>query len=314
MSRRVLNTSVLSLIRWPNLLITGLVQYLLYFKVLQPAFSQAGMLPQLDPLRISMLVVMTLCIAAGGYIVNDLVDVKTDQINRPSSVIIGKQLSNQTAYWLYFMFQIVGFTLWLYLVFYVRRIPLLSIFPLLVGGLALYSLYVKRLPLAGNLLVALYCAAVPGIVWLLEQQVFIKLSTVDSSAGQRMASFFIWYMASAFVLTVYRELIKDMEDVKGDAATGLRTLPVLWGYSVTRYFAVFIALIAAVVIGTMLWQLREAFYEWGLIGFGTSVLLPIGISILLLFRAQTAADYRRLSHWAKWIILMGLLLPLWLIQ
>lgn len=122
-----------------------------------------------------MLALVTVCITAGGYIVNDIVDVRTDQINRPGRVIIGKQLSNQTvAYWLYFMFQIVVM-LWLYLVFYVRRIPFLSIFPLLVGGLALYSLYLKRLPLAGNLLVAIYCAAVPGIVWLLEQQAFRAL-------------------------------------------------------------------------------------------------------------------------------------------
>lgn len=312
MSRRVLNTSVFSLIRWPNLLIAGLVQYLLYFKVLQPFFAQFGISYSLDVLRLSMLVVMTMCIAAGGYIVNDIADVRTDEINRPARVVIGKHLSHQTAYWLYFMFQIVGFTLWLYLVFYVRRIPLLSVFPLLIGGLALYSLYLKRLPLLGNVLIALLCAAVPGMVWLLEQQAFVQLSARDVEAGQRLKIVFLWYMASAFVLTLYRELVKDMEDVKGDAATGLRTLPVIWGVSATRYLALVFALVSALVVGVMLWQLQPELHAWKQIGYGISVLLPIMVSILSLFRARTAADYRRLSHLAKLIILMGLLLPLWL--
>lgn len=312
MSRRVLNTSVFSLIRWPNLLIAGLVQYLLYFKVLQPVLAQFGISHSLDLLRLSMLVVMTLCVAAGGYIVNDIADVRTDEINRPARVVISKHLSHQTAYWLYFMFQIVGFTLWLYLVFYVRRIPLLSVFPLLIGGLALYSLYLKRLPLLGNVLIALLCAAVPGMVWLLEQQAFVQLFATDVAAGQRLKIVFLWYMTSAFVLTLYRELVKDMEDVKGDAATGLRTLPVIWGVSATRYLAVVFALVSALVVGVMLWQLQTELHAWKQIGYGLSVLLPIMVSILLLFRARTAADYRRLSHLAKLIILMGLLLPLWL--
>lgn len=311
MSRRVLNTSVFSLIRWPNLLIAGLVQYLLYFKVLQPVLAQFGISHSLDLLRLSMLVVMTLCVAAGGYIVNDIADVRTDEINRPARVVIGKHLSHQTAYWLYFMFQIVGFTLWLYLVFYVRRIPLLSVFPLLSGGLALYSLYLKRLPLLGNALIALLCAAVPGMVWLLEQQAFVQLFATDVAAGQRLKIVFLWYMASAFVLTLYRELVKDMEDVKGDAATGLRTLPVIWGVSAARYLALVFALVSALIVGVMLWQVQAELQELKQIGYGISVLLPILVSILLLFRARTAADYRRLSHLAKLIILMGLLLPLW---
>ena len=312
MSRRVLNTAVFSLIRWPNLLITAIVQSLLYFKVLLPVFTQNDIAPQLDWLRFSMLALVTLCITAGGYIVNDIMDVRTDQINRPDRVIIGKQLSYQTAYWLYFMFQIVGFTLWLYLVFYVRRIPFLSIFPLLVGGLALYSLYLKRLPLAGNLLVAIYCAAVPGIIWLFEQQAFRELLAANPDAHHYMAALFIWYMASAVALTLYRELVKDMEDVKGDKATGLHTLPAIWGNSQARYIAVAAALVSAMVVGAMLWQLQAEFHGWGLIGYGATVLLPLGFSIMMLLRAQNQADYRRLSHWAKWIILMGLLLPLWI--
>lgn len=311
MSRRILNTSVFSLIRWPNLLITGLVQYLLYFKVLLPVFSQNDIAPQLDWLRFSMLAFITLCITAGGYIVNDIVDVKTDLINRPDRTIIGKRIAPQTAYWLYFMFQIAGFICWLYLVLYVRKIPYLSIFPLVVGGLALYSIYLKRLPFAGNMLVAIYCAAVPGIMWLLEKQAFMQLSAADVVAGQRLKEIFLWYMASAFVLTLYRELVKDIEDVAGDAATGLGTLPVVWGVSAARYFAVAIAFVSAIVTGLMVWQLRAGFTEWGLFGYAIPVLLLIAISIMLLFRAQTEADFRRLSHLAKGIMLWGLLLPLW---
>lgn len=312
MSRRVLNTAVFSLIRWPNLLISAIVQSLLYFKVLLPVFSQNDIAPQLDWLRFSMLALVTLCITAGGYIVNDIMDVRTDLINRPTRVIISKRMATQTAYWLYFMFQIVGFTCWLYLVLYVRQIPLLAIFPLLVGGLALYSLYLKRLPLAGNLLVAIYCAAVPGILWLLEQQAFRELLVANPDTHQRIAALFIWYMASAVVLTLYRELVKDMEDVKGDKATGLRTLPAIWGNSQARYIAVAAALVSAFVVGAMLWQLQDEFQGWGLVGYGATVLLPLGFSIMMLFRAQSQADYNRLSQWAKWIIFMGLLLPLWI--
>lgn len=310
MSRRVLNIAVFRLVRWPNLLITILVQYLLYFRFLAPVFSESDILPRLDYLRFFMLVSATLCIMAGGYIVNDIIDVRADLINRPARVIVGKRIAHQTAYWLYFMFQLTGFALWLYLVFYVQHIPLLSIFLLLSGGLLFYSLILKRLPLAGNIWVALYCAAVPGIVWLSECESLYTILLLNEELYHRTTAFLWWYVAAAFGFTLYRELIKDMEDIHGDTATGSRTLPVIWGLAVAKRIAVSIALALVVFTGLMLWQLPQ-WSAWSRAGYGATVLLPLGISIFLLIRADGTSDYHRLSHLAKWIIFMGMLLPLW---
>ena len=80
--------ALLRLVRFPNLVIVALTQYLLYYGLLLPAFRQYSLEPALDGEHFSLLVAVTLLISAGGYVINDIVDFRIDLINRPDKVVI----------------------------------------------------------------------------------------------------------------------------------------------------------------------------------------------------------------------------------
>jgi 4-hydroxybenzoate polyprenyltransferase len=310
MGRFSLNTAVFSLIRWPNLLMVGFVQVLVFFKILLPVFQEHGLSPKLDTLRFAIFMGVTLCISAAGYIINDLIDAPIDRANKPGKEIIGRQISEQTAYWLYFCFNLIGFTAALYLAFYIRQIALVAIYPLAGAGLFLYSFYFKRKPLSGNLLVAAYCAAVAGIVWFAEREAFQSLGVIAPLQYSALSAFLFQYMGLAFLATLFREIVKDMEDREGDSAHGAHTLAVLAGLHTAKTIAFITGLALAAALAWMIIQLHAVFSSWGLILFPIIVAVPIAIALYRLARAQQKDDFRRLSALTKWIILAGLFAPL----
>ncbi len=314
MARLVFNTAVFSLVRWPNLVIVALVQVLLYYRVLRPVFRQYHLEPSLDELRMVLLCLTTLCIAAAGYIINDIVDVQADELNRPAQRIVGRRIGISTAYWLYFMFNLVGFTAALYLAFYVRQVGLVGLAPLAGVGLLWYSVYAKRRPLLGNLVVAGYCAGVAGIVWFAERHAFYQLAKADVSCAALLQHFLWGYMGLAFVATMFREIVKDLEDQPGDAASGLRTLPVAAGVRNTKYLAWSMAALLAAGWAWLLLCCGHMFYVWSLWGLSVLILLPLAYACWLLAKAQVPPDFSQISRWAKWIMLAGLLLPLFVRQ
>ncbi len=310
MARWVLNTAVLSLIRLPNLLIVILVQALVYGEILLPVFYRFRIVPQLDLLRMGILSGVTLCITAGGYIVNDIMDQAIDKINRPERMVIGKHIAVSTAHWLYFIFNLIGFTAALYLAFYVRNVSLIVLYPLAGTGLFAYSLKYKRSLLTGNVLVALYCAAVAGVVWFAEREALGVLANTDRALYEDIIWLLTGYLSLAFFSTLLRELVKDAEDVTGDAALGARTLPVRTGIKGSKIAASLAAAFTGTTLVAVLYCLGDIFYPWAIPVVATLVLALLAYMASLIWRAGDAGDFRRISRLAKWIILIGLLLPL----
>lgn len=312
MSKRVLNTAVFSLLRYPNLILVALVQALLYAKVLLPAFQKHGILPELDALRLGLFIFTTLCITAGGYIVNDIIDVPVDRINRPDKVIVGRRMEEQTVYWLYLCLNLAGFTTALYLGFYVQQIALAGLFPLATGGLFLYSAVFKRLPLTGNIIVSLYCAAVAGIMWFAEREAFYRLGIADRELQLILAEFLIGYMILAFLATMFRELLKDLQDRPGDEASGAHTFPIKAGEKAGKTTAIVAGTATAFALILLLVKVNALFYAWSIPVVLAAVIVPTGIGLMQTLRARTPEDYRRTSVLAKWIILAGMLLPVFI--
>ena len=98
----------LQLIRFKNLIIVILTQYLLQYLILVPAFKNTGLVPLLDSFHFGILVLSTLIIAAGGYIINDLEDYEIDLLNKPEKVIINKYISATNARKLYWGISIIN--------------------------------------------------------------------------------------------------------------------------------------------------------------------------------------------------------------
>jgi 4-hydroxybenzoate polyprenyltransferase len=294
------------LIRLVNLAIVVIAQYLVYGLLLLPPFRQAGISPALDGLHFSLLVLVTVLITAGGYIINDIIDAPGDQANRPERWVVGRTISQRQAYQWYWGSNILGLALALYLAWQVGNIFLAGLHPLAVGLLYLYSAYLKRQVLSGNFLVSLFCAGVAGIVWFAERAGFAALcQELPERAGQ--AGWAItWYMVFAFLATMFREIVKDMEDAPGDASTDCRTLPLQWGIPAARGIA------ASFGLGLLFFLLylpfsQPAFFEArGLAYLAALVVLPLLAALILLLRAQDKPDFHLVSQLAKLIMLSGL--------
>ena len=298
--------ALLRLVRFPNLAIVALAQYLIYYILLLPAFQQYNLEPILDDAHFSLLVAVTVFITAGGYVINDIIDFRIDLVNRPDKVVINRQIRVQSAYWLYFCFNLMGFLLALYLSFHVECIPLANLFPLAVALLFLYSTYLKRQALAGNLLIALFCAGVAGIVWFAEREAFRELIEQAPALAGRIGSIISWYMAFAFLSTMFREVVKDMEDVQGDVGANCRTIPVRWGMKVAKGVAAAFGLGLAVFLVYLALSRPGLFTELSLAFLIFGVLAPLLLALVWVFRAREKKQFYRLSQLAKLIMLGGL--------
>ena len=301
---------LLKLIRLPNLVIVAITQLLLYYFLLRPSLLNEGIAMSLPPVEFLYFIVTTLLISAAGFIINDILDYETDMMNDPSAVIIHRKISLQASYWLYYTLNLTGFTLALCLAFFVGEIRLANIFLLASGGLYLYSRFLKKTPLLGNLLIAAYCAGVAWIVWFSHQAPLEELFQINQTEHLRIRTIFLWYIGFAFIATLFRELVKDLEDLDGDAKSGYNTLPVSLGVSGAKAVAGFCGLFLLGGVVMLLVNYAFLFYPSGTVFILTGIIIPIILALFLLLRAKNKAHYYRISQLAKWIMLAGLLLLL----
>jgi len=290
------------LIRLPNLFIVVITLSLLYYRVLLPPFYRYQITPLFDNLHFWIFTGITLLITASGYVINDLTDLRADLYNKPGRVVVGKKISIQTAYWLYFCFCLVGYTISLYLAFYAGQVALINIYILAVGGLYYYSTRLKKLPLLGNLLVAVYCAGVAGMLWFAEREACALLYQRSPEEAFHIQMVLLTYMLFAFISTLFREIVKDLEDIPGDSAEKYRTMAVSWGLTASKRIAIAVGVILAVsIISSAIWLLP---------GFIALLALPVIYALYKLNRAQSSQDFAYISQLAKAIMLGGLFILL----
>lgn len=273
------------LVRWPNLAIMLLTLALVRAALLLPGRPWAGAL--LAPGFLG-LVGAALLVAAAGYVINDYYDVKIDAVNHPPErLVVGRLLRRRHAMLLHLVLSGVG------VLGAAALAPLLGAVTL---GAALllwgYSARFKRVALAGNVSIATLTAAL------------VLLPELQLQTGRPA----VWgYALAAFLLTAVREIVKDVEDMRGDAQHGCRTLPLVWGVVRTKWVAgFFLACLFALVAGAVFQLGREG--HWPLAAWLLGlVLAPLAALAQRLARADRRRHFRELSRWCKWVMLAGVL-------
>jgi len=265
----------LRLTRFWNLFIIALAQY---FAVVFLIDHQL-----LFDWRLLVLAFSTAIIAGAGYIINDYYDIKIDLINKPDRVVIGKDIARRYALLFHSMLSFSGILLGFLLGWKIGIIHVLSSFILWW-----YSNSLKRQPFLGNFMVAL----LTGISILIVNVLY----DLDNP-------FVIIYSLFAFFMTLVREIIKDMEDLKGDNTFGCKTLPIIWGIRKTKVLVYFLlALFSGMVVLINAIYTQMPFYYFLIFLFA-----PLSIFLIVLVRADTKRDFYTLSQWCKVIMVLGVI-------
>lgn len=293
------------LIRFPNLLVVALTQALIYFRVLLPAYTQTGLEPALNTVQFVLLVLVTMIVTAGGYVINDMLDARSDMVNRPGTNKV-YQIGTGQVRWLYTTSILLGFAISFLLAFELGERKLLWLYPLMVSLLALYSRWIKPIPFAGNILVAIYCAGVPALVALAERKQLALVAKIDAEVATSTWQIIGVYCLFAFVATLLRELVKDIQDIHGDRVIGRRTIPILWGIKTSRLIGILLSglILAAVSIPVLLgWP---AFIHPIILTFMATLSMSTLYFMYLLVRSQEPRDFGKISTQLKLFLLAGL--------
>jgi 4-hydroxybenzoate polyprenyltransferase len=252
----------LDLIRWPNLIIVALTMILMRYAVIEPVLSKIYVYMSDNPLLavpmtlqfkwydFVLLVFATVSITAGGYVINDYFDIRTDLINK-GRVIVGTKVSRRWAMFWHSILNIAGVIAGFYISWRVGYIWLGSLFLIVSGLLYFYSASYKRQFLIGNVLVALLIASVPLLVVLYEWPAVYRYYAVHAVQVPDFDIIIYWvggFALFAFLTTLTREIIKDIEDFEGDSAYGRNTVPVIIGVLRSRIVSVCLILITIVLL------------------------------------------------------------------
>ena len=255
-----------------------------------------------------LLVLSTVLIAAGGYVVNDIEDMEIDKQNKPEHKrIVGRVYSLKTAWIIYGFCTVLGFIISLYLAFYVKDVIQFLIYPAAVGLLYAYSKWFKRQPLTGNLVVSFFCAFVAWVIFYAQSLSPIFLIFLKTHWLHAVKMTFTGYAVFAFLSTLFREIVKDIEDAEGDLAGHCRTLPIVLGMPKSKRIALLTGIIFLLFMIYFSFILRGS-HDWlKIIVLNTIVSLPMIYALFLLAKAKEKKDFSYLSRLAKGIMLSGLI-------
>ena len=265
--------------------------------------------------------------AAGGYVINDYHDVEIDRINRPAKMVIGKGYTPEGALELYWILSLTGLLMGLWTTYKMGLPALGTIFFMYMAGLWFYSSYFKYLFLIGNIMVSLFIALVPFTAGLVEiyaeQKNGILGMMITFPNTEILFKGVIAISVFAFLSNLAREIVKDVEDMEGDAKAGCRTVPVMLGIRKTKVFVIIPLLLIPVIL------FYVVFYSWlfspfspnphvieiilmlfiGLWPFGIAFTLVLLLTLLICFktiRAKTPTDFHKVSNWLKVFMVFGI--------
>ena len=297
-------TQFFKLIRWQNLMMIALVQILIRYALLLPFYESHGVINALTPLAFTLLVIATLCIAAGGCVINDIYDIEADKINKSHKVIVGNSISEKTALIIFIVLNVIGVGIGYYLSNGIDKSGYFVLFFIASALLYLYSSYLKQVLLVGNLVISFIVA-----LSILLVGIFELLPAINDN-NRPVQIFFVKlildYAIFAFMINFIREIVKDIEDIDGDYKVGMQTLPIMLGRDRSTKIVFVLSLIPLFTV--VYYVINNLFKQQLLVGyFLIFVIAPLIYITIKLFSAEHKSHYTHLSLVLKLVMLTGML-------
>ena len=252
-----------------------------------------------------LLVTATVFITAGGYVINDYFDIKTDLINK-GKVIVGTKVPRRQAIMWHNLLNIAGVAIGFYISSRAGYIWLGALFLVVSGLLYFYSASYKRQFLIGNLVVALLTALVPMLVVFYEWPALYRYYSLNAIRLPEFNFIIYWiggFSLFAFITNLIREIIKDIEDFEGDLAYGRNTIPVVIGILSAKIVSVSLILIMVVLL-YLIWH----FYisdTITLVYITAAIVLPLLYVIYKLLKSSERRELHHASSMMKIVMISG---------
>lgn len=304
------------LVRTANLLIIAFTLYVVRYFVVKPYLNHHNLELQFSDKHFFLLVAATILIAAGGYVINDYFDRKTDFLNKPDKVIVGKKIKRRYAMLLHLLLNAAGIACGLYISFYIGYPIIGLIFPLIAGILWFYSTTYKRQLFVGNIIVAMLTGLVPLMVILFEipllNQIYGKRIILMNISFKYIIAWSMALAGFAFIMNLIREIIKDTEDFEGDAAFGRDSIPIVFGIRWTKTIIISLTVVTLLLIlyislNYFILRLQPTNMLLPILYVFLLIVSPLVFMIYLINDADEKKDYTRASLITKLVMLFGIL-------
>ena len=299
------------LIRWKNLVFIALTQLLFYYCIIVPSLPAAyyQLSDILTPSIFYLLVISSIFIAAAGYIINDYFDINIDRINKPEKMVVEKIINRRWAILLHWIITSIGLIISLYVGFKTSYIIFIANV-LCTFLLWVYSTTFKKKLLSGNIIISVLTSWTVLVLYFATNIISHSSNNLISDLSlsrNRIFKFAVLYSGFAFIISLIREVVKDIEDMEGDAKYNCKTLPIMWGIPTSKVFA---GVWLVVLIGTLsIVQFYALQLGWILMSLYSmvGVVLPLIWILRNLYLAQNTQQYHRLSQIIKLVMLFGIL-------
>jgi len=286
--------------RVKNLLMIVLVQLLVKYVL----FEKFNVTLSLDNFHFSLLVLSTVLIALAGYIINDLNDIKADKINKPLKVFAGKLLSTQRADTLFLIFNFIGLLLGYYISYSIDEISFFAIYIIASLLSYLYSIKLKKMLFIKNLIVSFLVFTSIFIVSLYD---IVPATNAYNNQGQLDVFNLVFKISVfAFLLTLLREIVKDIEDVEGDKKVGIKSLPIVFSIGKAKIIIYIIAILTLISIDYFAINLYKSNTIASLYLL-IVVSLPFIYFLIKIYGAKSKPEFNKLSKLLKVIMFLGIL-------
>lgn len=304
---------IMRLVRWSNLLFLAALIWLMEKWVAVPILDNMAFGEQLPWYILVLIMLATMLIAGGGYVINDYFDVKIDRINRPDEVVVTRSISKPAAMHLSMWLSGAGIACGLATAIWLRSMTIGILFVLIPGLLWFYSSSYKRLFVIGNLIIALLAAVTPMLVAMANVAVLQLRYATILPYTTLVHDLYVWlggFALFAFLLTWIREIIKDMQDQMGDRELECHSMPVVWGELWTKIFVTALIVLTLAIIGHIWYHILPFPTSWLSLStryIALGVVTPLLCVLWLLWAAKIPSDYKTCQQLVKFTMLLGML-------
>lgn len=300
----------------------------MFLYVYEQLFQVKAVLKEGEQFEFFLLVFSTVLIAAAGNIINDYFDVKADRINKPEKLIITKYVDRKLAILSHWVINFIAFAIATYLSIRNNTFWYVFIHLLSINALWFYSMYFKRKPLIGNIIIAGLTALVPilcGVHFFVQNNFLsVNIGSINSPFKEWIfrlnEGHFILILAFfAFTTNLSREMIKDIEDIEGDKKLSAKTFPIKYGIKKSKLISCILLAISPLFFSILF--LNQLDFNIHRIGPNIVFFVPVLFAILtlafcipILLKAKIRKEFSLVDSFIKIAMFMGIIQPLyWLL-